>query len=64
MLISRDMTSDRTLMSLDQLLKCSGFSRYPLSYFLYKLHIWEVATCEIDIWDVALGKMGTYLTPV
>ena len=28
-------TSDRTLMSVDQLPKCLGFSLYPLSFFLY-----------------------------
>ena len=28
-------TSDRTLMGLDQLLKCLGFSLNPLSFFLY-----------------------------
>ena len=28
-------TSDRTLMGLDQLLKCLGFSLYPLLFFLY-----------------------------
>ena len=27
--------SDRTLMGLFQLLKCLGFSLYPLSFFLY-----------------------------
>ena len=28
-------TSVKALMGLDQLLKCSGFSIYPLSFFLY-----------------------------
>ena len=28
-------TSDRTLLGLDQLLKCPGFSIYPLSFFFY-----------------------------
>ena len=28
-------TLDRTLMGLDQLLKCLGFGLYPLSFFLY-----------------------------
>ena len=32
---SRQGTSDRSLIGSDQLLKCSGFSPYPLSYFLY-----------------------------
>ena len=27
--------SDRTLMGLDQLIKCLGFSLYPVSFFLY-----------------------------
>ena len=29
--------SDRTLMGLDQLLKCLGFCPYPISFFLYSL---------------------------
>ena len=28
-------TSDRTLMGLNELLKCLGFSLYPLSFFIY-----------------------------
>ena len=28
-------TSDRTLMGLDQLLKCLGFNLYPFSFFFY-----------------------------
>jgi len=35
-------TSDRTLMGLDQLLKCLGFSLYPLLIFPLQFEIWDL----------------------
>ena len=35
-------TLDRTLTGLDQLLKCSSFNLYPLSFFLYSPFTWII----------------------